>query len=67
MTLAENERSEVNEIQASETKCTEACWSNYPLSKANGDSWIKLKAIGIRFQNRYFIFRRFICRKEKFV
>ena len=34
MTLAENEHSEVNETQASETKCTEACWSNYPLSEA---------------------------------
>ena len=27
----------LNETQASETKCTEACWSNYPLSAANGD------------------------------
>ena len=24
----------VNETQASETKCTEACWSNYPRSEA---------------------------------
>jgi hypothetical protein len=43
MTLAENERSEVcsvsgiNETQALETKCTKACWSNYPLCKAHRD------------------------------
>jgi len=24
-----------NEIQASETKCTEACWTNYTLCKTN--------------------------------
>ena len=26
-----------NETQASETKCTEACWSNYPVSVAYRD------------------------------
>jgi hypothetical protein len=38
MKLAEDERSEVrsvscNETQASETKCAETCWSNYPRSE----------------------------------
>jgi len=38
-----------NETQASETECTEACWSNYPLSAANGGysetKWIDLAII----------------------
>ena len=27
----------INETQASETECAEACWSNYPVSEAYRD------------------------------
>ncbi len=49
MRQAESERSEARSvsriipeaqrsgIMKSETKCTEACWTNYPLRGANGD------------------------------
>jgi hypothetical protein len=31
-------RLKFNETQASETKCTEACWTNYPASEAKRDN-----------------------------